>query len=378
MISIRSLEKCVPGTMTKSKFQTFPYQQVLVTGGAGFVGCSIALRLKAENPGVTVTAFDNLYRSGSQLNVPRLKEAGVLFIRGDVRNVRHLARAKKPDLIIDCAAEPSVLAGSTSSPEYLVQTNLVGTLNCLELARKARADILLFSTSRVYPLQNLNALAVREGTSRFTLQKHQRMPGASARGITERFPLDGARSLYGATKLAAELMVQEYATAYGIHAIIDRCGVIAGPWQMGKVDQGVVALWVAYHLFNKPLSYIGYGGGGKQVRDFVHIDDLYDLVMIQLADISSFNGEVYNVGGGLENSFSLRELTEVCQEVTGNHVHILSVRENRPNDVKVYISDCSRVQQKAKWRPRKNLRETVEDIARWIQQNERVLRSTLI
>ena len=109
-------------------------------------------------------------------------------------------------------------------------------------------------------------------------------PGASPAGIAEDFPLEGARTLYGATKLAAELLVAEYADAFGLQAVIDRCGVIAGPWQMGKVDQGVFTYWMLAHHFGRPLRYIGYGGAGKQVRDLLHVDDLVDLVDEQLAD----------------------------------------------------------------------------------------------
>ena len=110
--------------------------------------------------------------------------------------------------------------------------------------------------------------------------------------------MGGARTLYGATKLAAELLIEEYAAAFDLRAAIDRCGVIAGPWQMGKVDQGVFAWWLLSHLFRRPLSYIGYGGTGKQVRDLLHIDDLVDLVDDQLAEPERWSGVTANVGGG--------------------------------------------------------------------------------
>jgi CDP-paratose 2-epimerase len=170
-------------------------------------------------------------------------------------------------------AEPSVLAGYGGSPEYLVHTNLTGCFHCLELARQSKADFLFVSTSRVYPVAPLNALrfegtddALRAGVSASS-------PGASEFGISEAFPMAGARSLYGMTKLSAELMVAEYGDAYGIRFVIDRCGLLTGPWQMAKADQGVVAYWVAAHCLNRGLKYIGFGGTGKQVRDFLHIDD---------------------------------------------------------------------------------------------------------
>src|SRR6202008_348292 len=104
----------------------------------------------------------------------------------------------------------------------------------------------------------------------------------------------GSRSLYGASKLASELLIEEYRTMYGLRAIVNRCGVIAGPWQMGKVDQGFVVLWAARHLFGQPLTYTGFGGDGPQVRDVLHIADLFELIKIELDNLSRLNGSVFN------------------------------------------------------------------------------------
>ena len=111
--------------------------------------------------------------------------------------------------------------------------------------------------------------------------------------------------------------------------MIDRCGVIAGPWQMGKVDQGVFTHWMLAHHFGNPLSYIGFGGEGKQVRDLLHVDDLVDLVERQLLDPAAWDGRTVNVGGGRECSLSLLETTEICRELTGNEVPIEPVAETR-------------------------------------------------
>ena len=144
--------------------------------------------------------------------------------------------------------------------------------------------MIFLSTSRVYPVAPQLELELREEETRFALEPEQPVAGASEHGIAEDFPLEGARTLYGATKLAAELLLTEYADSFGVRATIDRCGVIAGPWQMGKVDQGVFTHWLLAHYAGRPLTYIGYGGTGKQVRDLLHVDDLCDLVIEQLAD----------------------------------------------------------------------------------------------
>lgn len=344
----------------------FDYKNILITGGAGFVGSGLAIKFKRSYPGANIIAFDNLKRRGSELNIARLREAGVVFQHGDVRNKEDLIFNGNIDLILECSAEPSVLAGIGGSPEYLINTNLMGMINCLELARDHGANIIFLSTSRVYPIAELNRLKFRETDSRFELLEEQDIAGASKFGVREDFPLGGACSLYGATKLSAEIFLQEYIETYKIRGIINRCGVIAGPWQMGKVDQGVAVLWMAAHVFGKKLSYIGYGGQGKQVRDLVHIDDLFDALDIQMKDFNKFNAGVYNIGGGLGNSLSLREMTVICENISGNKIAINSVPEDRPNDVRIYISDCSKFRDMTGWSCQKNTMEIFEDIYKWI------------
>lgn len=353
------------------------YKDILITGGAGFVGSNLAVKFKTKYPKVNIVVMDNLIRRGSELNLPRLKKTGVKFVNGDVRNIKDFDAFKKIDLIIECSAEPSVMAGINSSPEYLINTNLVGALNCLEFARKNKSDFVFISTSRVYPIETINKLNFREDKDKFVLEDHQSVVGASALGIAENFPIDGPRSLYGATKLAAEIMLQEYIYNYGMKGFINRSGVITGPWQMGKVDQGVFVLWVARHIFGGKLSYIGYGGEGKQVRDFIHIDDFFDLLDIQINDIDKFNGGVFNVGGGLKNSVSLKELTAICEKVIGNKIAIESIAETRPVDLKLYVTNCEKVKKMTGWSPKKNAEETVKDIASWIKENKNILKPIL-
>lgn len=352
---------------------------VLVTGGGGFVGSSLAISFKNKYPDWKVISLDNLRRRGSELNLKRLAEVGIQFVHGDIRCREDLVfENEKIDLILECSAEPSVLAGFNSSPEYVLQANLVGTLNCLEVARRHQADFIFLSTSRVYPYERLNTLNIGENETRFILSDSQNIAGASGRGISEDFPLDGVRSLYGATKLAAELIIQEYVAMYNLRAIINRCGVITGPWQMSRVDQGVFGLWMARHFLKRELAYIGFGGKGKQVRDFVNIFDLFELIDIQMGQIEKLSGKIYNVGGGAERSLSLLETTKLCQEITGNRINIKSVQENRPADVKLYITDYSRVIKDTGWAPKRDATETLTDIYLWIKENEKELKQVLI
>ncbi|HUE03346.1 MAG TPA: NAD-dependent epimerase/dehydratase family protein [Bryobacteraceae bacterium] len=354
------------------------HERILVTGGAGFVGSSVALALKRSYPQTHVTAFDNLHRRGSELNLGRLREADVAFVHGDIRSLADLtALGEAPDLIVECSAEPSAQAGYGGSPEYLIDTNLTGCYHCLELARRVHADFVFISTSRVYPYRRLNDLAYEEGPERFHLSAVQTMPGASGLGVREEFSLDGPRSLYGMTKLAGELMVTEYADAYGIRCLIDRCGLLTGPWQMAKSDQGVIALWMAAHYFRRNLAYIGFDGSGRQVRDYLHIDDFCDLLLEQIGNFEAYAGRLFNVGGGLACSLSLQETTRLCEEITGNHIAIAPVAETRPADVRIYLTDHRRLTAVNGWRPRRDARATLGDIYEWIRQTETQVRYAL-
>lgn len=352
-----------------------PYKNILITGGAGFVGSNLAVFLKRKHPSLRVIALDNLRRRGSELNIKRLKQNKVEFVHGDIRNPEDLELTTKIDLLIECSAEPSVLAGYGESPEYVINSNLVGTLNCLEMARRNKADIIFLSTSRVYPYNAINNIKTAERETRFEWDRRQdrHIPGWSKDGIDVGFPLNGPKSMYGATKLCSEIMLLEYINMYGIRGVINRCGVIAGPWQFGKVDQGVFTLWMLSHYFKKPLKYIGFGGKGKQVRDLLHIDDLFDLIELQLTSIDKINGEIYNVGGGKDISLSLLEATRICSDITGNKIEIKSEPKTRPADVTIFITDNQKIYNALNWKPKRNSVKILEDIYLWIKANEDML-----
>jgi CDP-paratose 2-epimerase len=352
-------------------------KNLLITGGAGFVGSNQAISFKRDYPSWNIISLDNLYRRGADLTLPRLRQNGVKFVHGDIRIIDALECIGAFDLMIECSAEPSVLAGYGNSPVYLNQTNLAGFLNCLEICRRRNADMLFLSTSRVYPMEMINRLEYLEKKTRFTLAPDLNLSGVSAYGFNEDFPLTGVRSIYGATKLCAELMLQEYIAAYKFRGIINRCGVLTGPWQMGKTDQGFVGLWMARHLWRGSLSYIGYKGQGKQVRDILHIDDLYDLLRIQIKRLDELNGSIFNVGGGQANSVSLSELTTLCQEITGNKIDITSDPETRTADIPYYISDNRRVCELTGWKPRKSIDLILSDIYAWLCRHEEMLRPIL-
>lgn len=346
---------------------------ICITGIAGFVGSSLAILLKEHYPQYNVYGLDNLKRRGSELNLPRLKERGIQFFHGDIRNKEDFYELPAADCIIECSAEPSVLAGIGGSPDYLVHTNFNGTINCLDFAAKHKADFIFLSTSRIYPINQLDNINFVENARRFDIAEAQAMPGISPKGIAENFPLEGHRSLYGASKLASELFINEYNQYSGIRTVINRCGVIAGAWQMGKIDQGVAVLWMAKHFWKQQLSYIGFGGTGKQVRDMLHIHDLYRLVDFEIHHMDVVNGQTFNAGGGAKNSVSLLELTEICARISGNEIAINKIAETRQADIKSYITDNSKIEAVTGWATQKTIENIFEDIFLWIKDNEKDL-----
>ena len=352
-------------------------KSILITGGCGFVGSNLSIGLKKKYPSYSIFVMDNLKRRGSELNINRIKEEGINFIHGDIRNKEDFEQIGKVDVVLDAAAEPSVLAGLDGGRDYMINTNFNGTANTLEFALKQKADFVFLSTSRVYPINHIENITFKEDKTRFYIAKKQTLSGISEKGIAENFPMDGFRSLYGATKYGSELLVNEYHSLFGMKTVINRCGVITGPYQMGKVDQGVVVLWVARHFWKKDLSYIGYGGEGKQVRDVLHVEDLFRLVDYQIHNIEKLNGETFNIGGGNEKSVSLQELTSLCEKVTGNKIKISKVKDNRQADIRIYISDCSKAKSVMKWEPKCTTEQMVSDIYKWIKSNEKSLEKIL-
>ena len=341
--------------------------RILVTGGAGFVGSNLALFLKRDHGDAEVIAFDNLKRRGSELTLNRLRKGGVSFSHGDVRSSEDLADMGEINLLVDCSAEPSVRAGYDARTAYLVNTNLVGTINCLEYVSRYQSDVVFLSTSRVYPVEPLRSLPLVRSRERLVIPAGASGLGWSAEGITSEFPLyDGTRSLYGATKLCSELLIAEYADLYRLRTVVNRCGVLSGPWQMGKVDQGFVVLWASRHLYGGRLSYQGFGGEGLQVRDVLHVADLYDLIRLQLSDLDKHSVQVFNVGGGTGHSISLRELTSMCREISGHSIEIGCSPQTQAGDIPYYVTDNSQIAFAAGWEPRHTLDRMLEEIFRWL------------
>ncbi len=350
--------------------------KLLITGIAGFVGSRLAEFIKKSTRDVQIIGIDNLSRRGSETNLALLKSLGCTFVHGDIRVKDDVEDLPNVDWIIDCAANPSVLAGINGGTSQLVQHNLSGTLNLLEKCRKSKCGFILLSTSRVYSINHLNSLPLRNTASRFELDLDKDFPpGFTGLGVTENFPTSAPVSIYGATKLASEVMAIEYAMAFDFPIWVNRCGVIAGPGQFGKIDQGIFSFWIYNWMLNKPLGFIGYGGEGKQVRDLMHPNDLGLLLLkqIKFGKNDGTKPNILNLGGGLEGSFSLRELNDYCKNRFNTDKLIGTEKSNRPFDLPYYVTDTNLAAETWNWRPTRTGIEILDEISNWAAENKELI-----
>jgi len=352
-------------------------RRILITGGAGFVGSHLARDLKTSYPNWEIIAMDNLRRRGSELNLPHLKNKGIRFHHGDIREKEDFPKVPI-DLFIDASAEPSVLAGYGGNTSYLLDTNLRGTLHSLEVCKENKCPLIFLSTNRVYSIPQLEKIPLTEGKTRFELGKETLPQGLSRKGINEAFPTSGPRSIYGTTKLASELFIEEYADAFKIKTVINRFSVITGPGQLARPDQGIFAFWLWQTLQGAPLKYIGFGGTGKQVRDFIDIRDVSNLILTQLDSWKNVVTKTLNIGGGVERSLSLLETTKLAKEIlpTSKTKATAQVTQ-RKSDIPWFITDSTKIQNLLEWTPQYSKEKTFEDMLNWMIQNEDQLKGAL-
>ena len=331
--------------------------KILVTGGCGFVGTNLSIYLKKK--GFKIASLDNLSRISSKYNQKILKTNKIKNYRIDIADFDKVQKLPKFDLIIDCCAEAAVEV-SKKDIDRVISTNLIGTFNILKHAKKHKSKLIFLSSSRVYSILNLNNLVKNKN-----LKKKLKVKSL----INEKFDTKGPRSIYGFTKLASEMLIEEFSYAFNIKYIINRCGVISGPLQFGKQDQGFVSLWIWRHLVKKNLSYVGYDGCGNQVRDVLHIDDLCVLILKQIKKINSVNNQLFNVGGSRKNSTSLINLTRICEKITQNKLIFSKISKTSVYDIPFFITDNKVVSRKYNWKPHKNLNQIIKDTYMWIKND---------
>jgi CDP-paratose 2-epimerase len=306
-------------------------------------------------PNATVIGIDNLSRDGSWINIERLKKLGVSVTHSDVRIMTDLETIEEVECIIDAAATPSVIAGVVGgvSSRKLMDQNLLGTINLLELCRKWRSCFVFISSSRVYSITALQQIPLLRQTNAFQIDTEGAKKSLSyIYGIPETFSTETPISLYGASKLASELVALEYGDTFGFPVFINRCGVLAGAGQFGKADQGIFSYWLHGWFENLPLKYIGFGGQGLQVRDMLHPNDLAELILRQAHSADrELKTRIFNVSGGACSATSLKQLSNWCSERWGKRL-ISSDYQSRIFDVPWIVLDSKLCMDTWGWKPR--------------------------
>ena len=332
--------------------------KILVTGGCGFVGANLCLSLKKN--GHKIFSIDNLSRKSSYLNLKSLRKNNIKNYKFDICNYKKLLKLRKFDIIIDCCAEAAVEV-SKKDLDRVINTNLIGTFNILKKAKKDNSKIVFISSSRVNSIEEINNLVKnRKNLKNLRLKKK----------INEKFDTLKPKSIYGFTKFASELLIEEFSYAYNLKYLINRCGVLSGPMQFGKQDQGFVSLWTWHHYLKKDLVYIGYGGNGNQVRDVLHIDDLTDLINMQIKMFNHIFNKKFCVGGSTKSFTSLNNLTKICTKVTGNKIKFSKQKKTSIYDIPYFVTDNYLVKKTYQWAPKKSILDIVKDNYKWLINNK--------
>lgn len=331
---------------------------VLITGGAGFIGTNLAHRLLRS--GRLVRIYDNLSRPGAEYNLRWLRAAHgsrVQVEQGDVRSTADLSRALADvGTVFHLAAQVAVTT-SLADPRDDFAVNAAGTLNLLELIRETgrRIALVFTSTNKVYGA--LDDVPVIASATRYN-------PAVDLRGIDESRPLS-FHSPYGCSKGTADQYVLDYARGYGVDATVFRMSCIYGPHQHGTEDQG----WVAHFLIRTQQDLpITIYGDGKQVRDLLYVDDLIDALLLAEAKLPEIAGQVFNIGGGPDNTLSLQELVERISALNGAPVEI-AYGTWRTGDQRWYVSDPRKFECATGWRPKTNVEQGIRQLHQWIYVN---------
>jgi CDP-paratose 2-epimerase len=333
--------------------------KVIITGGAGFIGCNAAARYLKS--GCRVIIVDNLMRVGSASNLQWLRSRGSLeFANVDIRKADEVAKVflqhRDVDRILHLAAQVAVTT-SVTSPRLDFEVNAVGAFNVLEAVRLAgiSAPILYSSTNKVYG--EMTDLGVAEQHGRYAYQ-------SLAEGVSEERNLD-FHSPYGCSKGAADQYFIDYHRIYGLRTIVFRQSCIYGYRQFGMEDQGWVAWFMIASQLGRPITVYG---DGKQVRDLLFIGDLLDAYDAAFSAPGAA-GRAYNIGGGPENVLSLLELLAFIEGKRKSGLHY-SFSDWRPGDQKVFVSDIRRAASELGWAPKISVYQGLDLLYDWVSRNQ--------
>ena len=355
-------------------------RRVLVTGGAGFVGANLALTLAAElDPDWELTALDNLRRRGSELNLPRLREAGVRFVHGDVRELDDLLAVDEVDAIVECSAEPSALAGRAGDTSYVVglEPDRRPELPRAGAPRRRPARVPLHQP-RLPLRQRSTAPPTARSATRFELEPDQELPGISdvgrLRGLPARRPAHPLRRHQAGRRAAHRGVPRRVRAPDGDRPLRRARRPLAdGQGRSGRVH----ALGAEPLLRARPELHRLRRKRKAGARPAPRVRPGRARRGPAPAPRALGRRRPPTSAAGAEVSLSLLETTEICRELTGHDVAVGSADQDRPGDVRIYLSDCERLAGHTDWQPRRGPREVLEDIFTWVNENERAVRSAL-
>ncbi|MBE0409484.1 MAG: GDP-mannose 4,6-dehydratase [Anaerolineales bacterium] len=332
----------------------------LITGGAGFIGSNYVNRLLTR--GEQVTIFDNLSRKGAANNIQWLREThgehAFTLVIGDIIDENLIREAVRDiDVVVHLAGQVAVTT-SVNQPRMDFESNAIGTFNLLEAARisDSRPIILYSSTNKVYG--GMETVRVVEEKTRYRYADYPL-------GVPETYPLD-FHSPYGCSKGTGDQYMRDYARIYGLRTVVFRQSCIYGPRQFGIEDQGWLAWFVIAAIIGKSITIYG---NGKQVRDVLYIEDLMDVFDAGVEKIDKVSGEIFNIGGGPENTLSVwQEFGPMLERQLGKSIPT-KWGEWRPGDQSIYVSDIRKAERELSWRPQTKVEDGIAKLIQWVMAN---------
>ena len=335
----------------------------LITGGCGFLGSNLAAEILKN--GEELFVFDNLYRMGANKNLEWLQSIGDFkHYHSDIRNyndVEYAIKECKPDVIFHLSGQVAMTT-SIENPRFDFETNVLGGHNLLDnvLKHSPNSIIIYSSTNKVYG--DMNNLQYQQTDKRYFVNEY---PNGFDENLTLHF-----ESPYGCSKGAIDQYMLDYAKIFGLKTVVFRHSSIFGGRQFATINQGWIGWFIDRALATKQnkIPEFTISGTGKQVRDVLFVDDLINCYFSAVKNIEITKGNVYNIGGGMENSLSLLELFDILESKINTSLNYIKLPE-RNSDQKVFVADCQKAFKHFNWKPLVSKDKSIDLMIEWVKKS---------